>query len=185
MVRPQWLSIPMEVLLILAILLLGSAAVPAVAQTADPCASYSWDVSKEHVLFASQPLAAAMDGAMPAIVAADRLYSMRLAAQDSVSFQVPPSKKSPSDPAFAGLATLQLSVPGIYRISGDSSFWIDVIVAGKVVESKDYQGQRGCSSPHKIVEFELPAALPVLLEFSSASNPEIRFSVTAAPPPKS
>lgn len=158
--------------------------VPALAQTVDPCASYSWDVSTEHALFASQPTPAIAEGASTAHITVDRLYLMHLAVQSSVAFAVPPTKKVPTDPAFAGVATLQMSAPGLYRISGDSPFWIDVIVAGKVVESKDYQGQRGCYSPHKIVEFELPAAVPVILEFSSASNPEIRFSVTAAPLPK-
>ena len=60
-----------------------------------------------------------------------------------------------------------------------------VIAAGNLLESKDYQGRIGCSSPHKIVEFELPASVPILLEFSSAGSREIRVSITAAPLPKS
>jgi hypothetical protein len=64
-------------------------------------------------------------------------------------------------------------------------FWIDAIAAGKILETKDYHGQRGCSSPHKIIEFELPASVPILLEFSSAGSPEVRVSITAAPLPKS
>jgi hypothetical protein len=161
--------------------LLAICSAPVLAQTPDPCASYSWDVSQERALFASQPTVAVAEGASSARITADRLYQMHLTVQGSVALPVPPSKKVAADPAYAGVATLQLGTPGTYRIAGDSPFWIDVIVAGEVLRPKDYQGQRGCSSPHKIVEFELPAAVPVILEFSSASAPDIRFSVTAAP----
>jgi hypothetical protein len=165
-------------------LMLATFLSPARADSADPCAGYSWDVSQERALFGSQAMTAIDGGATPASVTMNRLYAMHLAVQGLVNFASPPSKKIPADPAYAGLATLELSTPGTYRISGDSSFWIDVVVAGKVVESRDHQGQKGCNSPHKIVEFELPAAVPVLLEFSGASTPEIRFSVTATPSAK-
>jgi hypothetical protein len=116
---------------------------------------------------------------------ANRLYTLQLAAQPSVKFAVPPSKKVPIEGGYAAVANLLVSAASVYRVSGDSAFWIDVIAAGNLLESKDYQGRIGCSSPHKIVEFELPASVPILLEFSSAGSREIRVSITAAPLPKS
>lgn len=151
------------------------------ADVPDPCANYSWDVSHERALFASQAVAATAGGAAPLPITVNRLYSLHLIEQGSVNFVTPPTKKMPVDPAFGGLASLEVATAGIYRVSGDSPFWIDVVVAGKALESRDYQGQKGCNSPHKIVEFELPAGVPVLLEFSNAGAAEIHFSVTAAP----
>lgn len=163
---------------------LVACAAPVWADLQDPCAGFSWDVSRERAVFATQParLAGGKDAASAPALLADRLYTIQLFPQSSVSFVVPPSKKIPVEAGFAGLASMRVPLSGIYRVSGDSSFWIDVIVAGKIVDTKDYQGQKGCSTPHKIVEFELPASVPVLLEVSSAVEPEIRVSVTAAAP---
>jgi len=153
----------------------------------DPCTGFSWDVSQERAVFATQPaiVSGGKDASSVPSLLADRLYRVQLMPQSSVSFAVPPSKKSPVEAGYAGLASVQVPISGIYRVSGDSSFWIDVVVAGKILDTKDHQGQQGCNSPHKIVEFELPAAEPVLLEVSSAIDPEIRLSVTLAPAPKS
>jgi hypothetical protein len=160
---------------------------PASADLSDPCANYSWDVTEERALFAARALAApgGKDTESAPSLLTDRLYLLHLAPQSSVAFAVAPSKKVPLEAGYAGIASLQVSAPGIYRVSGDSPFWVDAIAAGKTLETKDFQGQKGCSSPHKIVEFELPASVPILLEFSSAGSPDIRVSITAAPLPKS
>lgn len=159
---------------------------PAAADVPDPCASYSWDVSQERALFAAQAvtLQTGNDAKLAPTLMANRLYALKLAPQPSVSFMVPPSKKVPIAGGFAGVFVLQVSASGVYRISGDSAFWVDVIAAGKLLETKDYQRQKGCNSPHKILEFELPAGVPILLELSSASSADVRVSITAAPLPK-
>jgi hypothetical protein len=162
-------------------------ALPASADLPNPCANYSWEVTHERALFAARALAApgGKNTESAPNLLTDRLYQLHLAPQSSVAFAVPPSKKVPLAGGYAGIVSLQVSAPGVYRVSGDSSFWIDAIAAGKILETKDYQGQKGCSSPQKIIEFELPATVPILLEFSSAESQEIRVSVTAAPLPKS
>ena len=48
----------------------------------------------------------------------------------------------------------------------------------------DFQGQRGCEAPHKIVEFDLDGAKEVVLQLSGAGNPIVHLSVTQVPPTK-
>jgi hypothetical protein len=159
---------------------------PAWAEPQDPCAGFSWDLSQQRAVFATAAsgLTAGKDATAAPTLLANRLYGVQLLPQASVSFAVPPSKKVPAESGYAGLASVQVSASGLYRVSADTAFWIDIIVAGKVLEPKDYQGQKGCGAPRKVVEFELPASVPILLEISSAVSPEVRVSITAAPPPK-
>src|SRR5260370_38685535 len=87
-------------------LVLGGAGRPALGD--DTCVDLNWDVSQERALFAETPaeVTAGKDPRSAPGVVPNRLYSLRLAAQDSVGFPVNPAKKMPPTPAYAGLATL-------------------------------------------------------------------------------
>jgi hypothetical protein len=50
-----------------------------------------------------------------------------------------------------------------------------------VLHPRDAQGRVGCSTPHKIVEFALPAGKPLILEFSSSVTPSIKVTVSRSP----
>ena len=76
--------------------------------------------------------------------------------------------------AFAGLVRLTVETAGVYRISLDQPLWVDVIANGTVVPAKDFQGRSGCNAPHKIVEFQLPAASPITLQFSGSNVPVVK-----------
>jgi hypothetical protein len=158
-------------------------ALPALADGTDPCSEFSWNVAQERALFASPAAGLTMGaGTDPApLLVTNELYSVRLQPRSSVNFTVLPSKRMPVEAGYAGQFSLQIPAAGVYRISGDSAFWIDVVVAGKIIDSKDYQGQKGCTAPHKIVEFTLPAAVPIVLEVSSVLSQDIRLAITAAP----
>jgi hypothetical protein len=149
----------------------------------DSCIDFKWDVTQERALFAAPPteLAAGKDPATAPAVAPNRLYKLRLAAQDQVRFTVPPGKKAPGGPAFAGLATLKIPAPGSYRISLDMPVWIDVAANGMLIAAKDFQGQHACNAPHKIVEFELAGTQPFVLQFSNSANDTVSLTVTASP----
>ncbi len=67
-------------------------------------------------------------------------------------------------------------------MSADQPIWFDVIARGVSVPSKDFQGRAGCSTPHKVVEFELPAGALLTLQASGAVNASARVAVTRAPP---
>jgi hypothetical protein len=165
-------------------LLMGGTAVPASAD--DGCLDFKWDVSKERALFAAMPIAvrAARDPVSAPALVPNRLYSLQLSPQDQVAFKLdPPGRKSVAA-AFGGLAALNISTPGVYRIAMDLPSWIDVVADGALVKATDFQGQHGCSAPHKIVEFELTGTRPFLLQLSNAGRDKILLTVTAAPPRK-
>lgn len=157
------------------------------AASADECAGFKWDVRKEQALFAgpSVALPAGKDLASAPIVGPDKLYQLQLLPQATVAFTLSPGKAIPPDGVYAGLATLKLAQPGHhYRVALDLPFWIDVVTNGKLAPAVDFQGQRGCDAPHKIVEFDLEGAKEVVLQLSGAGNPIIHLSVTQVPPTK-
>jgi hypothetical protein len=153
------------------------------ARADEGCLDFKWDVSKERALFAGAPAAlkSGHDPASAPIVIPNRLYTLRLAAQDQVAFSASPAKKPSASPAYAGLATLKIAAPGSYRVSVDVPVWIDLVSQGTLVAAKDFQGQHACSAPHKIVEFELAGTQPFVLQFSNAAAGSITLTVTASP----
>jgi hypothetical protein len=162
-------------------LLVGSAAMPALAD--DACAGFKWDVSNERALFAGSavPLAAGKDRVSAPVVVPNRLYQLRLTSQDHVAFVTPPAKKMPTEGAYAGIASLKIPAPGRYRVAVDTPFWIDVVSDGALVKASDFQGQRGCSAPHKIVEFELAGAQPFVVQLSGETTDSVRLTITPSP----
>jgi hypothetical protein len=162
--------------------LIGAQAARA-APVDDACVDFKWDVSKERALFAGTPesLTAGKDSKSAPIVAPNRLYKLRLLAQDQVVFSASPTKKPEGKSAYAGLAAFKISMPGSYRISVDQPFWIDVVSKGSLVAAKDFQGQHSCRAPHKIVEFELVDTRPHVLQFSNARSDSVLVTVTASP----
>ena len=165
-------------------LVLGGAIPPALAD--DACLDFKWDVSKERALFAGTPavLTAGKDPRSAPVVVPDRFYKLRLNVQDRVAFSVSPARKPATTTAFAGLATLKIQVPGSYRIAVDLPLWMDVAANGSLVPAKDFQGQHSCDPPHKIVEFDLEAVRPFVLQFSNAPEASVLLTVTASPPRK-
>lgn len=148
---------------------------------ADPCAAFTWDVRDVRALFAStvQSIAAGRATASAPMLAADRLYELQLAPQERVAMLLPPGKKTPITDAYAGLARLQLARPGSYRVSVDQGAWIDTVSDGQMIDSSGFQGRPGCHAPHKIVQYQLPAAHELLLQISSATAPRLRLAITA------
>lgn len=169
------LSTPLLALLLLPLAPTGAAE--------DPCAGFTWDVRHERELFGEQPLDVASGKALadaPAVTP-DRLYELELRAQPEVSFSAPPSRTWPQEATYAGLARLTVDTAGVYRFALDQPAWVDVVAGGAVLPSRDAQGRVGCSTPYKIVEFALPAAKPLVLEFSASVTPSIRISVSRSP----
>jgi hypothetical protein len=162
-------------------LAIGNLALP--VQAGDACMDFKWDVSRERALFAGTATAVtAGTGTKSApVIVPDRLYALRLAAQEHVKFAAAPAKKSAGTALYAGLATLKLPAQGSYRIAVDLPFWIDVVSNGTLVSAEDFQGQHECSAPHKIVVFALSAAQPLVLQLSGAAQDSVRLTVTAAP----
>lgn len=155
------------------------------AFAAAPCNGFKWDVSKELLLFGQSPsvVAAGQNSSSVPTISIDRLYELNLAPQTQVSFAASPGKKMLTDGAYAGLVTLNPGAPGPYRVSVDVPFWIDVVSEGKLIEARDFQGQQGCDAPHKIVEFDLPAGRPLVIQLSGSVKSSVRLAVTKSPAP--
>jgi len=162
------------------VLIVAAGSFSAAALADDGCLDFKWDVSQVRALFAgpAQSMPAGSDHKSAPALQLNRLYALKLLPQDGVGFVTKPGARNVLSPAYAGLATFQISQPGSYRVSIDSPFWIDVVAGGTLVPAKDFQGQHGCSAPHKIVEFDLPGARPLVLQLSNAVQDEIRVTIT-------
>lgn len=156
-------------------------ALPALAD--ESCVDFKWDVTQERALFAAAPipLAAATDRNSAPLLQLNHLYELKLAKQEQVRFAVTPAKKSPRADSYAGLVSFKIPAGGSYRVAIDMPFWIDVVSNGALVAANDFQGQHGCSSPHKIVQFDLLGTRPFLLQLSNAAPASVRVTITATP----
>jgi hypothetical protein len=154
----------------------------AAAYADDGCAGFKWDVAREHALFAgdAQALTASRDAGDAPELASDRLYGIALLPQTSITLRVPAGTKSSFEGAFAGYARLNIAAEGSYRVALDQPGWIDLVGDQGVIRSNDFSGQRGCSTPHKVVQFILPAGR-VLLQLTGISNSHVRLTLTRAP----
>ncbi len=164
-------------------LALGFASAAQPLHADDACIDFKWDVSKERALFAgtATALKSARESASAPVIVPNRLYQLHLTPQDQVTFAVNPGKKTAAEPTFAGLATLKVAAAGAYRIAIDLPVWIDVVASGSLLPAKDFEGQRNCSAPHKIVEFDLTGEQPFVVQFSNGMNENILLTVTASP----
>lgn len=169
------------VCVILAIVCGGPAAPP--ARAADACRDFKWDVTKERALFALQAtsVASGVDPKSAPSLVPNRLYQLQLKPQDQVNFAVAPGKNVPAGGGYAGIATIKISQPGSYRFALDAPLWIDVVSGGALLPAQDFQGQRDCDAPHKIVEFDLNGTPPFILQFSSSASETVRLTITPTP----
>ena len=166
-----------------AMLLATALAAPVPSFADEACVDFKWDVSQERALFggAATPLTAAADPKSAPVMLLNHLYELKLVAQERVTFAVTPGKKSPRAGSNGGLVIFKIPAGGSYRVAIDMPFWIDVVSNGALVAATDFQGQRGCSSPQKIVQFDLLGARPFLLQLSNAAPDSVRLTITATP----
>lgn len=177
---------PARFALILSALLMAPAAVagqaPAAADPLSPgCDTFSWDVSNELATLQS-PSTAGVAGkggdAAEARIELGRRYDVQLHPQSEVTLAARPHKPMLDDAATAGLLTFSVPEDGRYRVAITTGHWIDVVDAGEVVASEDFQGRRGCPLVHKIVQFELAAGRDLVLQFAGGSVAEAGVTIT-------
>jgi hypothetical protein len=147
----------------------------------DPCAAFTWNVAHERALFAGTPeaIVAGRDAASVPLLSSERLYQVQLAPQSQVAFVLPPGKTSSSpDGAYAGMGHFRLTQAGTYRVSADQPVWIDIVADGKMIDSADFQGRKGCMTPHKIIQYALPAGRDLVLQLSAAPGVGVRVAIT-------
>jgi hypothetical protein len=167
-------------------LLLSASAVcmtPALAADADGCTQFKWNVSHEVALMKESgrrvTAASKADVHAPQITL-DALYDLKLSPQSSVTFAAKPGKDSKVGSPMAGLVRFHISKAGLYRVSITSGHWIDVVDGEELLKSRDYQGNHGCSRPHKIVEYDLPANKDLILQLSGGEDSPVSVTITPA-----
>jgi hypothetical protein len=167
---------------VLAVLLGAGLAAPR-AQAQDPCAAFTWNVAHERALFSGAPKAqtAGRDEPTAPTLLTDTLYELQLSADTGVRFVTAPGKKQHGAGPYAGLVKFSVGAAGTYRVAADQPIWFDVVRRGEQVAAKDFQGHAGCSAPHKIVQFDLPAGAALTLQISGGVNQTVRLTVTSAP----
>ena len=176
---------PLRLALMVPALLMASAAmaddVPVAADALPPeCATFSWDVSNELAALQSSSTAgvAGRGGADEVRIGLGKRHDVRLHPQHEVTLAARPAKPMLDDAATAGLLHFTVPADGRYRVAITTGHWIDVVDAGEVVASVDFQGRRGCPLVHKIVEFELEAGRDLVLQFAGGSVDEAGVVIT-------
>jgi hypothetical protein len=160
---------------------------PAMAEEAsDACSHFTWNVAHELAAMkqtATPITAASKPGTQVPQIQVGKLYELKLAPQNAITYSMQPAKPTLNDSTQGGLVRFRVAKAGLYRISITSGHWIDVVDGDQLVKSKDFQGSHGCARPHKIVEFELPANRDLMLQFSGATDATVAVAITAAAGP--
>lgn len=154
----------------------------ALAADADPCSRFTWNVTRELQVMQQTPApvtAARKSGADVPHLELSKLYALQLTPQKDVTFPAQPGKPTLPDSAAGGIVRIHTDKAGAYRVAMTSGHWIDILDGAKVIDSRDFQGARGCEKPRKIVEFDLPGNRDLLLQLSGAAEQKILLSVTA------
>jgi molybdate transport system substrate-binding protein len=152
----------------------------------DPCSRFTWDVSRERAVMKQTPravAAAVRPNADVPQIEPEKPYEVKLVGQSTVTFVAKPGKPTLADGAHAGLVRFRVEKAGRYRVAISSGHWIDIVDGTMLVSSRDFQGQRGCERPHKIVEYDLPAGRDLTLQFSGSTDAQVVLAITAASTP--
>ncbi|MCP5471063.1 MAG: hypothetical protein R3E75_05575 [Steroidobacteraceae bacterium] len=181
------MHLPARRLLLSSILLLACSG-PVIAQEqahtghAGDCSTFTWDVAQELKLLATPATEiTAGDGTSETRIEPGVMYRAKLRPQAQVKLASRPGKPMLNDDAMAGLLTFKVPTDGRYYVSITTGHWIDVVDAGQLVRTIDFQGRPNCPVVHKIVKFELPAGRDLVLQFAGGGADSSGVLITAVP----
>ena len=128
-----------------------------------------------------QPLAAAKtSGAIRhAALQIGRAVDAKLAPTPEVKYPLRPEQKGGSV-SYGGLFSLSVKQAGVYRVALGSGAWIDIVKAGKAVESVAHGPGPDCTGVRKMVDFPLKPGT-YILQIAANGNPELPLLVTRIP----
>ena len=86
-----------------------------------------------------------------------------------------------SEPIFGGFVRLTVSKDGMYRISADSTIWIEVIDGEKPIERVRVAPRLHCGRIHKSLAFPLKREGSYWLEISGSKRPDVTVLITKDP----
>ena len=174
----------MRPLIRLAALAIAVGAVSAATAAEDPCSAFLMDVDNEVDLFqgAPAPVDSGREAATAPEVEPGKLYMVSLHGQQQVRFAAPRESKAPDPARTGGMLKLRAAEPGSYRVSVDANFWVDVAQDGKALPTLDFRSVRECPGPRKIVTYNLPVGVELLVQLIDASVTSVLLTVTSVPP---
>jgi molybdate transport system substrate-binding protein len=150
--------------------------------TSGGCAGFAFDLSKELALFGGKAAdvvaASTADKATP--IDADKAYRVALANQASVRFAAEPGKVTVADGSHAGVLKLPAPTSQTLRVTLDEAAWIDLVSAGKSIDSTRHTGSHDCRLVRKSVEFAVKPGAPLLLQISGSTKPVVNVAVTTS-----
>ncbi len=155
---------------------------PALAD--DACDGFRAEFAPTRTQYAgdAQTLQAGSDVESAPTVRLGRPYALALSPLSGVKLAAAPGKPMLPDGAAGGMVRFEVPEAGGYHVAIGSNHWIDIVDSGKLIASRDFQGVFGCSAPHKVVVYELPAGRELVLQFSGSPTDTTRLLIKAATP---
>jgi len=154
----------------------------AAAQMHGGCGNYATNLSSEMRLMAGEAVKvrAGTDAENAPMEATGRAMEVHLRPQTEVHLAAAPAQDRGGAERKAGLVQLGKLDAGEWRVSLDRFAWVDLVSRGQLLASGAFEMQTECPTIFKTVVFEVPEAMPVVLELTGASEEMVRVVVTRA-----
>lgn len=113
------------------------------------------------------------------LVAKESLSRQTLSSEGSMAEKTKPSENVEN--IFGGFVRLIVPKDGMYRISADSSIWIEVIDEEKSIERARIAPRLRCGRIHKSLGYPLKQERSYWLEISGSKRPDVAVLITNEP----
>ena len=113
------------------------------------------------------------------LVGKESLSRQTLGQRDAMAGKTKPSENIEN--LFGGFVRLAVQKDGIYRISADSTLWIEVINGEKPIERVRTIPRLHCGRIHKSLGFPLKRERSYWLEISGSKRPDVAVLITEEP----
>ncbi|HYM87650.1 MAG TPA: hypothetical protein VES92_00935, partial [Nitrospiraceae bacterium] len=113
------------------------------------------------------------------LVGKESLSRQTLGRENAMAGNTKPSENVEN--LFGGFVRLTVPKDGMYRISADSTLWIEVIDGGKPIERVRTVPRLHCGRIHKSLGFPLKRERSYWLEMSGSKRPDVAVLITEEP----
>ncbi len=119
-------------------------------------------------------------GEMTVLSPALQRLDVALHPTDHVSLTaMPKTEKKAEGQTFAGLLAFSVPRDGDYRVSADTTVWIDVLDGDRALERTKLNRRMQCGHVHKSLGFTLKAGVTYWLQLSGSRGQEARVLITS------
>lgn len=138
-----------------------------------PAALSGWETSTDATASTTANAASAIE------LIPGQATDLQLAPSASLTYAVRPEKPERAG-SHGGMASLQVTQAGSYRIALGSAAWIDLVMDGKSLQSRGHGHGPACSGVRKMVDFALEPGIYVVQIAGSASD-KVRVLAASIP----